>query len=219
VLRHGFYVGALSLSVAVFTIGIMSGPAAWPFMLLECGAGLFLGLTMKHRMGHFWIVILGTTSGALAFYVLLIAVNLLAGIPLSDFVRSLQTSTDQLISLVGAILTSVGLGHLWHLHLLPVVNAIVKIGFKYWVIGFYMLSWITVFPVVIVVYYVTNLFTRLLGYRVRPFASTIFEGPAYRILRTLTRLIPERSRVGRYWFVQNLRKEVRRLGIARQRAK
>jgi hypothetical protein len=66
---------------------------------------------------------------------------------------------------------------------------------------------------------VTNLLTRLLGYRVRPFASTISEGPAYRILRALTRLIPERSRVGRHWFVQNLRKEVRRLGIARQKAK
>ncbi len=93
VLRRGFYVGMMSLCVAVFTIGILSGPAAWPGMLLQCGAGLFLGLVMQHRMGHFWIVILGTTVGALAFYILLIVSDLLTGIPLS---RSRQEPANHL---------------------------------------------------------------------------------------------------------------------------
>ncbi|MGH2479892.1 MAG: DUF2232 domain-containing protein, partial [Ktedonobacteraceae bacterium] len=219
VLRHDFYVGVMSLCVAVFTIGILSGPGAWPLMLLECGAGLFLGLTMKHRVGHFWIVIVGTTSGALAFYLLLIVADFLTGIPLTDLVKSLQTTFAQLISLVGAIATSIGLGHWWHINILPVVNAIAQVAFKYWLIGFYVLSWIVIFPVVITVYYITNLFTRLLGYKVRPFASNMFEGPMYSILRGLARLIPEHGRIGRHWMAQNLRKEVRRLGIARQKAK
>ena len=219
VLRRGFYVGMMSLCVAVFTIGIMSGPAVWPAMLLQCGAGLFLGLVMNRRMGHFWIVMLGTTAGALAFYVLLIVGDFLTGIPLTDLVRSLHNTFAQLIALVGAIAGSIGLGHWWQLHLLPAVNAIAQVTFTNWLIGFYVISWIFIFPTVIVVYYVTNLLTRLLGYKVRPFAGTIFEGPAYKLLRALVKLIPPRSKIGRHWFVQNLRKEVRRLGIARQRAK
>ena len=219
VLRRGFYVGMMSLCVALFTIGIVSGPAAWPNMLLQCGAGLFLGLTMKHRVGHFWIVILGTTAGALAFYILLIVGDFLTGIPLTDLVRSLQTTFAQFITLIGAIAGSVGLGHWWQLHLLPIVNAVARVAFKYWLIGFYVLSWIVVFPVVIVVYYLTNLFTRLLGYKVRPFAGNIFEGPMYRTMRALLKSIPTHSKIGQHWFVQNMRKEVRRLGIARQKAK
>ena len=219
VLRRDFYVGLMSLCVAVFTIGILSGPRAWPLMLPACGAGLFLGLTMKHRTHHFWIVIVGTTSGALAFYLLLIVGDFLTGIPLTDLVKSLQTTFAQLIAVVGALAGSIGLGHWWQLHLLPIVNAVAQVMFKYWVIGFYLLSWIFVFPVVIVVYYVTNLFTRLLGYKVRPFAGNIFEGRVYKMLRTLLKYIPPHSKIGQHWFIQNMRKEVRRLGIARQKAK
>ena len=219
VLRRGFYVGMMSLCVAVFTIGILSGPAAWPLMLLECGAGLFLGLVMQHRMGHFWVVILGTTAGALAFYILLIVSDFLTGIPLTDLVKSLQTTFARLIAVVGALAGSIGLGHWWQLHLLPIVNAVALVAFKYWVIGFYVLSWLFVFPVVIVVYYVTNLFTRLLGYKVRPFAGNIFEGRIYKLLRALMNRIPPRSKIGQHWFIQNMRKEVRRLGMARQKAK
>lgn len=219
VLRRGFYVGMMSLCVAVFTIGILSGPAAWPAMLLQCGAGLFLGLVMQRRMGHFWIVILGTTCGALASYILLIVSDFLVGIPLTDLVRSLQNTFAQFIALVGAISASIGLGHWWQLHLLPIVNATAQLAFKYWLIGFYVLAWIVLLPVVIVVYYVTNLFSRLLGYKVRPFAGNIFEGFVYKILRAFLQFIPPRSKIGQHWFMQNLRKEVRRLGIARQKAK
>lgn len=219
VLRRGFYVGLMSLCVAVFTIGILSGPAAWPEMLLEGGAGLFLGLVMRRRMGHFWIVLLGTTFGALAFYILLIVGDFLTGIPLSDLVKSLQNTFAQFIALLGALAGSIGLGNWWQTYLLPVVNALTQVAFKYWLIGFYVISWIFVLPVVIVVYYVTNLLTRLLGYKVRPFATSMFEGPAYKLLRALAKLIPPHSNLGQRRFMQNIRKEVRRLGIARQRAK
>src|ERR1700686_3224785 len=72
VLRRDFYVGIMSMCVALFTIGIMSGPGALPLMLLECSAGLYLGVTMKHRMGHFWLILLGTFSGTLVFYAVIL---------------------------------------------------------------------------------------------------------------------------------------------------
>ena len=219
VLRRGFYVGMMSLCVAVFTIGIMSGPGAWPNMLLQCGAGLFLGLTMKHRMNHFWIILLGTTSGALAFYFLLIFADFLAGIPLSDLIRSLHASFNAVINLAGVVVASMGLGHFWHNNLLPLVTAIGQVAFTYWWIAFYLVSWIAILPVVIVVYYLTNFIMRLLGYKVHPFPGGIIERFLYWTLRVLVRLIPARGRIGRHWMTHNLRREVRRLGIARQKAK
>src|SRR5205823_12666537 len=39
VLRRGFYVGTMSLVVALFVISIFRGPGAFFLMLLECGAG------------------------------------------------------------------------------------------------------------------------------------------------------------------------------------
>ena len=219
VLRRDFYVGMMSLGVAVFTIGIMSGPGALPSMFLQCGAGLFLGLTMKHRVSHFWIIVLGTTCGALAFYLLLIVTDLLAGIPLSHLVRSLHVAFNDAVNLVGAIAASIGLGHWWHSNLLPLINTIAQLFFTYWVIGFYIASWLLLLPVVIAVYYATNFIMRRLGYKVRPFPSGVIERFLYWTLRTLTRLIPKRGRIGQHWMTQNLRKEVRRLGIARQKAK
>ncbi len=219
VLRRGFYVGGMSLCVALFTIGIMSGPGALPGMLLECGAGLFLGLTMKRRMGHFLTVMLGTTSGALAFYGLLIVTDLLAGIPLSDLIKSLHTTFNRFVALAGAIAASFGFGHWWQHNLLPVINAVVQFAFTYWWIGFYLLSWIVIFPVVIVVYYITNFFMRLLGYKVRPFGSNLFEGSVYGILRSTVNRIPEKGRIGQHRITRMLRKEVRRLGMARQKIK
>ena len=219
VLRRDFYVGVMSLCVAVFTIGIMSGPGAWPNMLLQCGAGLFLGLTMKHRMNHFWIIVLGTTCGALAFYFLLILADILAGIPLSDLIRGLHATFNDAINLVGVVAASIGLGRFWHNDLLPLVNAMAQLAFTYWWLAFYLISWVVLLPVVIVVYYVTNFITRLLGYKVRPFPSGFIERFLYWILRSLARLIPEHGRIGRHWMTRNLRREVRRLGIARQKAK
>ena len=219
VLRRGFYVGVMSLCVAVFTIGIMSGPGAWPAMFLQCGAGLFLGLTMKHRVSDFWIILLGTTCGAFAFYFLLILTNILAGIPLSHFIRGLHTLFNSAVNIIGIVAASVGLGHWWHFSILPLVNAVAQVAFTYWWIAFYLVSWLALLPVVIVVYYLTNFITRRLGYNVRPFPGGIIERFLYWMLRSLVGLVPERGRIGRHWMAQNLRREVRRLGIARQKAK
>ncbi|HVB73630.1 MAG TPA: DUF2232 domain-containing protein [Ktedonobacteraceae bacterium] len=218
VLRRDFYVGIMSLCVALFTIGIMSGPGALPFMLLECGAGLFLGLTMKHRAYHIFIIFVGTTSGALALYFLVILTDFLAGIPLSDLIRSLHATFTAFVNLVGVVAASVGLGYWWQHNPAPVINAIAQVAFTYWWAAYYIVNWLFLLPVVIVVYFITNLLVRMLGYKVRPFPSGLIERFLYWILRAMTRFIPEQGRVGRHWLTRALKKEVRRLGIARQKS-
>src|SRR5690348_9438357 len=59
VLRRGLYVGCMSLCVALFIICIVLGPGGVPFLLLETGAGLFLGVTMRHRLSHLLTIALG----------------------------------------------------------------------------------------------------------------------------------------------------------------
>lgn len=221
VLRRDFYTGLMSLVVALFTIGIISGPGKLLLMLLEAGAGLYLGLTMKHRRSDLFIILVGACAGTLAFYLLIIGTDLLLGIPLLDLVKGLQVTFTQAIALLGLLFSSVGLGALWHHNLLPVINAIATWAFTYWWIAYYLFTWLFVLPVVIVVYYITNLFVRLLGYDVQPFPSGWLERLQYRLLRGFARLIPRRGSIGKHWMVSNLRREVRRLGmaIARQRAK
>jgi len=218
VLRRDFYVGLMSLVVALFTIAIISGPGRLPLMLLEAGAGLFLGLVMKHRRGDLFVVLVGTTSGTLAFYVIILVSDLILGIPLADLVKGLQLTFSQGVALLGLVASSIGLGPLWQHNLLPPINAFATWAFTYWWFSYYLFTWVFVLPVVIVVYYVTNLFVRMLGYDVKPFPSGWLDALLFWLLRTFTRVIP-RDGIGKYWIAKALRREVRRLGIARQRSK
>ncbi len=216
VLRRDFYVGMMSLVVAIFVVGIISGPGKLPLMLLETGAGLFLGLVMKHRRGDLFVILVGTTAGTLVFYVLTLTSFIVLGIPLSDLVRSLQFTFNQAVVLLGVVASSVGLGLLWQHSLLQPINTIAAWCFTYWPITYYLINWVFDLPVVIVVYYITNLLVRRLGYDVKPFPGGWLESVQYWVLRTFIGLIPRRG-AGKHWFVNNLRREVRRLGIARQR--
>jgi hypothetical protein len=218
VLRCSFYVGCMSLVVTLFISSLISGPGASFFLLLECGAGLFLGLAMKHRMGHLVILFLGVTSGTLAFYLLFILFDLLTGFSLSTLTLSVRASFNGLIALLGLIASGIGLGAWWHQTAFPALNSFATIIFTYWWLSFYLISWIFLIPVVIVVYYITNLFVRLLGYQVRPFPGGKIDDLLYWILRSLTRLIPKEG-IGKHWIAKTLNREVRRLGIARQKSK
>ncbi len=146
VLRRDFYVGLMSLVVALFIVGIVSGPGKLPTMLLEAGAGLFLGLAMKHRRGDIFVILVGTTSGSLAFYGLILLTDLILGIPLSDLVKGLQLTVSQGIALLGVIASSIGLGSLWQHSLLPPINAFTAWAFTYWWFSYYLLSWVFHFP-------------------------------------------------------------------------
>ncbi|HEV2582305.1 MAG TPA: DUF2232 domain-containing protein [Ktedonobacteraceae bacterium] len=218
VLRRDFYVGLMSLVVAVLTVGIISGPGNVTLMLLEAGAGLFLGLVMKHRRSDLFVIFVGTTSGTFAFYALILLSDLALGIPISDLVKGLQHTFSRGTALLGLVASSVGLGPFWQHSLLPPLNAIATWAFTYWWLSYYLFTWVLMLPVVIVVFYLTNLFARMLGYDVKPFPSGWLDALQYWFLRTCVSLIP-RNGIGKHWLAQVLRREVRRIGIARQRTK
>src|SRR5258708_19716581 len=90
VLRRSFYVGCMSLVVALFITALISGPGSSFFMLLECGAGLFLCLTMKHRMRHFMIIFLVVTTATITFYPLLLFFSFLTSFHPSTFSLTLH---------------------------------------------------------------------------------------------------------------------------------
>ncbi|HEX7737284.1 MAG TPA: DUF2232 domain-containing protein, partial [Ktedonobacteraceae bacterium] len=72
VLRRGFYVGCMSLCVALFVVCIVIGPGGAPFFLLESGAGLFLGLTMRQRFNQVLTFVVGVMSGGAALWAVLL---------------------------------------------------------------------------------------------------------------------------------------------------
>ncbi len=217
VLRHSFYVGCMSFVVALFTSILISGPGASFFLVLASGAGLFLGLTMKHHTGNFAILFLGISSGTLVFYMLLILIDLLTGIPLNRLALGLQLTYKGVVGFLSLIASLVGLSNWWQHSALPPLDSFAKLAITYWWLTFYLISWIFLLPVVITVYYITNLFVRLLGYQVRPFPSGKIDDLQYWILRRLTKLIPKGFAKNRV--AKTLKREVRRLGIARQKSK
>ncbi len=218
VLRRSFYVGCMSFVVAVFLIVLISGPGAIFVMLLECGAGLFLGLAMKHRMRHLTIIFMGLTCGTLVFYLLLIVADLVLGVPLNFLALGVQQVYKAAVGIVGLIASLIGASNWWQHSALPLLDSLAQLAFTYWWITFYIVTWVFLIPVVIFVYFITNLFVRLLGYQVRPFPSGKLADLLYWILRKLVRLIPKGS-ISKHWIAQTLTREVRRLGIARQKSK
>jgi len=90
VLRRRLYAAILCLCVTLFIVGVMSGLNFLALVLLEAGAGLFLGVTMKWRLPHFTILLLGVTSAALTVSGLVILLTLLSGLPLTDIALQLR---------------------------------------------------------------------------------------------------------------------------------
>jgi len=185
VLRRGFYVGIIGLCVAVFVTGLLTGIGPVVLVLFEAGAGLFLGLTMRHRLRHFATIFLGVTSSSLMIYALFMLTFLVFRFSRVTFlvqVHQLYTVTIATLNLLAA---NVGLAALWQHRLYPIVSAVANWGFSYWWAGLYMGMWVFLWPLVIVVYYVTNVFVRLLGYDVRPFPGGFIERWQRRIARLL----------------------------------
>jgi energy-coupling factor transport system ATP-binding protein len=154
-------------------------------MGLEAGAGLFLGVTMKYRLGNFFLILLGVTSSALLLFGLLLLADLLVGISFARLIHSLQKGYLSLLIAVGFISSHVGLGGWWHHSAYPVLASIAQLVLTYWWVFFFVAIWIILWPVVIVVHYITNFFVRLLGYDVRPFPGGIID----RLLRWILQVI------------------------------
>jgi hypothetical protein len=129
----------------------------------------------------------------LTAYFLIIVSFLIIGLPFTSIIRSLHQVYDTAIPLITLIVTRVGLAVWWKQSIYPTVAAWAAWGFTYWWILFYLGLWAILCPIVTVIYAVTNLFVRLLGYDVRPFPDGKLGKVGYRIARRLVRLAVKRS--------------------------
>lgn len=193
VLRRGLYVGILGMCVALFLVGVVTGPQYLIPMWIEGMGGLFLGITMKRRFHHIPILLLGITCGALTLYFLLFISFLVAGLPFTSIIRLLHQAYDAAIALVNLIAARVGLGNWWRQDIYPTVASLTALGFTYWWILLYLGIWALLCPMVTVIYTVTNLFVRLLGYDVRPFPDGRLRKLLHRITRRLVRVAVRRG--------------------------
>lgn len=185
VLRRNLYAGIMALCVALFIAGVITGPNIIDliYLLLEGIGGLFLGVMMKRRAPDIAILLLGTTGLAVALYGLIFFLALLFGTPLADILRTLHRDYAQAVAAVGSAMSQVGLGGWWRQGIYPLLNSVVNLAFAYWWALLFVENWAVALPVNIFMYYVTNVFARLLGYDVRPFPG----GKIDRLIRWITR--------------------------------
>lgn len=215
VLRRGFYVGCISLCVALFVIVMVMGPGGTPFLLLEAGAGLFLGLTMRQRLSHWGICIIGVLGGGAALWMVAILYAYLGGGP-AVILRTLHLTYAALTREAGLLLGLIGLGPLWHERIFPWLDTIMQWGFHNWLLFLYLSSCLGAVPLVLGVYFLVNFFLRVLGYRVRPFPGYRLEGWLHALVRGIFKLVPRRV-LRRFSALYRLKAENRRLNISRLR--
>jgi hypothetical protein len=189
VLRRGLYVGCMSLCVTLCLCGIVLGPGSLPLLLLEAGAGLFLGMAMRHRLKHWLTIIAGILCGSLAFWLMLLFLVSLLGGP-QFFLRVIRQTYAALTPLVGLLCRLVGLGTFWEQSLFPLLNSWMQWGLQHWPVLLLLVAASLCVPLVITVYLIVTMFVRLLGYQVRPFPGSGLSGLLYRLIprRAYTRL-------------------------------
>jgi len=192
VLRRSLYVGVIGLCVALFIVGVMTGVHFLVVTLLSCGAGLYLGATMKYRLGHFSTLLLGVTGAAITVGGLTLLFFLLAGLPLTDLVESLRKSYRALVAVIDFMTSSIGWIDWWRQTIFPTIDALAELALAYWLILWFAVIWLFLWPVAMIVYFTTNLFVRMLGYDVRPFPGGRIERLMRRIVRTFVRVAGKR---------------------------
>jgi hypothetical protein len=196
VLRRSFAIGLISTAVACFIIAVLSGLTFIAPLLLTCGAGLFLGLTMKRRLAHLPLILLGMTSGMLALWAMLVLFTLLAGLPLSIFARQLELSYKGGVAVADWLALRIGLGAWWRQSAMPVLAPLAQLALVYWWALFPLALWLFLGPVVLLMYSSTNLAVRLLGYDVRPFPGPRLERAFAWAVRLPVRLLRTLRRIG-----------------------
>lgn len=169
VLRHGFYIGVLSLCVAVFVACVLTGVGSLIAMLFPGGAGLFLGITMKYRMRHGLLVLLGVIGSTVALYALLILTTLLTGLGMNIIVLQLRGSLVASANVAAGASDLLGLGAWWRVQLYPSLASLAHLILDYWSLALLFVCVNFSCPLVVMTYVITNSLVRLLGYRVRPF--------------------------------------------------
>ena len=218
ILRRHFYAGVMGMCVALFIIGLLTGLGSIQIMLLEVGAGVYLGLTMKYRLHYFPLILIGTTGSTILLTCLTLLNILLFG---KAFLASLLTGFrnvyNLLFSLMNFMASQIGLSGWWN-SLYPAVRHLADLSLNYWLVALIILDWLALLPVVIIVYYITTSLVRLLGYDVRPFPDGRINTFIHWLMRLLIRLALKLG-LGRFWLTRTLIKEFRRqsIGLGRQK--
>lgn len=218
VLRRSFYAGVMAAVVTVFLAGIISGFTGSSLMVLECGSGLFLGLTMKHRLHYLPLILIGTTGSSIGILASTLWSIILLG---PTFLGSLIFGIRQLFKTSFAVLNFItpqlGLGVAWHAHY-PGIKHFTDLLLVYWPITLYLGDWIVCFPLVIIVYYITTFLVRFLGYDVRPFPDGLLNQLLLGIVRLVLRIALAFG-LGKRWATRSLIAEIRRqnMGLGRQK--
>jgi hypothetical protein len=169
VLRRGLYVGIMALCVSLFITAVLMGLGGTPIMFLEVVGGLFLGVTMRLRMRHLPLLLIGITCGSLSLYGLILLLDLLTGVPLASIVHDLRNSFQGLTGVAGALSARLGLASWWLHQAHPAVVAFFAVLMTYWWAALYVSLWLALSPFICAIYLEANVFVRLLGYDVRPF--------------------------------------------------
>lgn len=217
VLRRGFYTALMGMCVALFTVGLVIGWGPVQLMLLEVGAGLFLGLTMKHRLHYVPLVLLGAFGSAIGITCLtLLSILLLGPAFLALTLNGFRQTYAAAFRLLDFLTPQLGLASQWH-SAYPTVKHLADLSINYWLAVVFFSDLLILIPVVIVVYYITAFLVRLLGYNVRPFPDGILN----RIIQWFIRLalnIALKLGLGKFWATRTLIKEIRRqsMGLGRQ---
>ncbi len=218
VLRRGFYAGCISLCVAAFLVGIISGFTGITLMILECGAGIFLGITMRHRLHYIPLILLGTTGSSLGILATtLFSILLIGPTFLSSLLYGTRQSFAAIFSVLNFITPRLGIGGLWH-GIYPAAKHFTDWLLIYWPLALYMGDWLVCLVLVIIVYYVTTFLVRFLGYNVRPFPDGILNKIILGIVRLVLRIALALG-FGKRWATRTLIAEIRRqnMGLGRQK--
>jgi uncharacterized protein YybS (DUF2232 family) len=218
VLRRSFYAGVMSLVVAIFLIGIISGFGQLIFTLIECGAGLFLGVTMKHRFHYFPVILVGTTGSSLGLLAsTFVSVLLIGPALITSILFAMRKTYQGAFALLNFAMPQIGLGGWWH----SVEPGAMHLGnqiLTQWILLLYIGDWLIALPLVIIVYFITTFLVRLLGYDVRPFPDGRLNG----IIQWFIRLILKIALLfglGKHLASRSLIAEIRRqnIGLGRQK--
>ncbi|TME07078.1 MAG: DUF2232 domain-containing protein [Chloroflexi bacterium] len=218
ILRRHFYAGVMGMSVALFIIGLLTGLGTIQLMLLEVGAGIYLGLTMKYRLHYFPLILIGTTGSTILLTCLTLFNILLFGKAfLASLLIGFRAAYNLFFSLMNFITTQLGLSSWWN-SLYPAARHLADLTLNYWLAALIIINWITLLPVVIIVYYITTFLVRLLGYDVRPFPDGRINTFIQWIMHLLIRVALKLG-LGRFWVTRTLIKEFRRqsIGLGRQK--
>lgn len=192
VLRRGFYVGIIGVCVSVCLVGMLTGIHGFSIMFLGCGAGLYLGITMRQRWHHFPLALVGVTSSALLVYASSFVFLWFVGMPINEYIVAFQKVYARTLASMGSIITALGQGIWWQTKGDPALIAFGQLVFRDWWIWYLIALWFGLWPMVLLIYYVTNSSVRLLGYTVRPFPGGWIERLINRLGRGIGFLVIKR---------------------------